>query len=158
MTEHRATIELPPHPTAARKARLFVLETCKTWGLGAELDTLVLLTSELVTNGVLHARTPLTVSMRADDNGIAVEVQDADPRPPAPRSHRENLLADIDELLSRREETLAVTDERQAVLAVGPAGAIGAGRGLLLVEALADEWGVELHAVGKSVWFVLTSG
>ncbi len=47
-------------------------------------------------------------------------------------------------------------DDRHARLEVGPAGAIGAGRGLLLVEALADEWGVQLAADGKSVWFRLS--
>lgn len=29
------------------------------------------------------------------------------------------------------------------------------GRGLLLVEALADDWGVSRHGVGKAVWFEL---
>ncbi|WP_436740450.1 ATP-binding protein [Streptomyces sp. BBFR102] len=29
------------------------------------------------------------------------------------------------------------------------------GRGLLLVEALADDWGVRRHGVGKAVWFEL---
>lgn len=38
---------------------------------------------------------------------------------------------------------------------VGPAGSIGAGRGLLLVEALADEWGVTMQTGGKAVWFRL---
>ncbi len=31
----------------------------------------------------------------------------------------------------------------------------GTGRGLVLVEALADEWGVATTAAGKYVWFVL---
>jgi anti-sigma regulatory factor (Ser/Thr protein kinase) len=29
------------------------------------------------------------------------------------------------------------------------------GRGLLIVDNLADEWGVELRDVGKAVWFVV---
>jgi hypothetical protein len=29
------------------------------------------------------------------------------------------------------------------------------GRGLVLVESLADAWGVRPHGVGKSVWFQL---
>jgi hypothetical protein len=29
------------------------------------------------------------------------------------------------------------------------------GRGLVLVQSLADAWGVRAHGVGKSVWFEL---
>ncbi|GHD90700.1 ATP-binding protein [Streptomyces naganishii] len=32
------------------------------------------------------------------------------------------------------------------------------GRGLVLVQSLADAWGVSPHGVGKSVWFVLGPG
>ncbi|GGS52815.1 ATP-binding protein [Streptomyces daghestanicus] len=32
------------------------------------------------------------------------------------------------------------------------------GRGLMLVQSLADAWGVRAHAVGKSVWFELEAG
>jgi len=118
-------------------------------------STRSLCSPELVTNGVLHARTPLEVGLTSDDRGLLVEVHDSDPRPPTPRGHRINLLADIDEVLLRPDAS-AVHDERQALLAVGPAGAIGAGRGLLLVEALADEWGVEMVEDGKAVWFRLS--
>ena len=151
---------LDPDPVAAREAREFVAATCREWQLVDDVDTIALLTSELVTNGVLHARTPLEVDLVTDDRGLLVEVHDSDPRPPSPRGHRVNLLADIDEVLSRLDDTLSLTtvDERHAALAVGPAGAIGAGRGLLLVEALADEWGVELAADGKAVWFRLLTG
>lgn len=151
---------LDPDPVAAREAREFVAATCREWQLVDDVDTIALLTSELVTNGVLHARTPLEVDLVTDDRGLLVEVHDNDPRPPSPRGHRVNLLADIDEVLSRLDDTLSLTtvDERHAALAVGPAGAIGAGRGLLLVEALADEWGVELAADGKAVWFRLLTG
>jgi len=143
---------LDPDPIAASEARQFVAETFRQWDLTEDLDTVALLTSELVTNGVLHARTALEIGLTSDERGLLVEVHDSDPRPPSPRGHRTNLLADIDELLTR-PDTLSVVDERQTLLAVGPAGAIGAGRGLLLVEALADEWGVELVEDGKAVWF-----
>jgi len=146
---------LDPDPVAASEARRFVAATFEQWHLTDDLDTVALLTSELVTNGVLHARTPLEIGLTSDERGLLVEVHDSDPRPPTPRGHRINLLADIDEVLLR-PDALTVQDERQALLAVGPAGAIGAGRGLLLVEALADEWGVELVEDGKAVWFRLS--
>lgn len=143
---------LDPDPVAASEARRFIAETFRQWQLTDDLDTVALLTSELVTNGVLHARTPLEIGVTSDERGLRVQVHDNDPRPPSPRGHRANLLADIDELLAR-PDTQSVVDERQTLLAVGPAGSIGAGRGLLLVEALADEWGVELVEDGKAVWF-----
>jgi len=146
---------LDPDPIAASEARRFVADTFALWHLTEDLDTVALLTSELVTNGVLHARTPLEVGMTSDERGLLVEVHDTDPRPPTPSGHRANLLADIDEVL-KRPDASSVQDERQALLAVGPAGAIGAGRGLLLIEALADEWGVELVEDGKAVWFRLS--
>ena len=155
MSGRQATCVLDPDPVAASEARRFVADTFQSWHLTDDLDTVSLLTSELVTNGVLHARTPLEVGMTSDEHGLLVEVHDSDPRPPTPRGHRANLLADIDELLAR-PEVATVNDDRQSVLAVGPAGAIGAGRGLLLVEALADEWGVEMVADGKAVWFRLS--
>jgi hypothetical protein len=149
---------LDPDTAAPGEARRFVTSTCEQWQRTDDLDTIALLTSELVTNGILHARTPVAVSLHdEDDRGLRVEVHDSDPRPPTPRGHRMNLLADIDEILRRLDDTLTLPtlDDRHAKLAVGPAGAIGAGRGLLLVEALADEWGVELAADGKAVWFRL---
>jgi hypothetical protein len=148
----RASCLLDPDPVAAREARDFVTATCRDWKLVEDIDTVSLLTSELVTNGVLHARTPLEVGLTTEGGGVRVDVHDNDPRPPTPRGHRVNLLADIDELLTRAE-TSAAHDDRHVFLEVGPAGAIGAGRGLLLVEALADEWGVEMAADGKAVWF-----
>jgi anti-sigma regulatory factor (Ser/Thr protein kinase) len=160
----QARIDLAPDPVAASQARAFVTTTISRWGLaGAEgpqpmLDTAELLTSELVTNGVLHAGTPLGICVRLADATLTVEVTDHDPRPPIPRGQRVSLLDDIDELLGRAADEPEETheaDERHITMYVGPAGAIGAGRGLLLVEALADEWGVQQQAEGKSVWFRL---
>jgi hypothetical protein len=37
----------------------------------------------------------------------------------------------------------------------GPAADGTHGRGLVLVQALADAWGVSAHEVGKSVWYEL---
>lgn len=145
-------MELEPDPLAPREAREFVTGTIHEWGLDDWVDTVRLLTSELVTNGVLHARTGLDVRVRETDSDLTVEVHDHDPRPPIPRGHRMDLLADIDRALTFPEP--GDVDDRQSV-AVGPAGSIGAGRGLLLVEALADEWGVSKEHDGKSVWFRL---
>jgi anti-sigma regulatory factor (Ser/Thr protein kinase) len=147
-----ARMELDPDPLAPREAREFVTDKVREWGFDDHVDTVRLLTSELVTNGVLHARTGLDVRVSESDCDLTVEVHDHDPHPPIPRGHRMNLLADIERVLKIPDESNG--DERQTLTA-GPAGSIGAGRGLLLVEALADEWGVAKEHDGKSVWFRL---
>jgi anti-sigma regulatory factor (Ser/Thr protein kinase) len=152
VTGRQATLDLDPDPLAARQAREFVVAAARDWGCEDQLDTIQLLTSELVTNGVLHARTPLGVSMRLAESHLTVEVHDHDPRPPVPRGQRVDLMADINEVIERVADQPEV-DERHATMYVGPAGAIGAGRGLLLVETLADEWGVAQESAGTSVWF-----
>jgi anti-sigma regulatory factor (Ser/Thr protein kinase) len=150
----QVSLDLDPDPLAARQAREFVVSTVRESGLDDYVDTVQLLTSELVTNGVLHARTSLGVSVTVGDDMLTVQVHDRDPRPPIPRGHRADLLADIDRILER-DEAPPGADERHSMMTVGPAGAIGAGRGLLLVESLADEWGVAEETEGKSVWFRL---
>ncbi|MDQ1695401.1 MAG: hypothetical protein QOJ03_754 [Frankiaceae bacterium] len=150
----QARLDVDPHPMAARQAREFVSATVRKWGMPEQVETVQLLTSELVTNGVLHARTTLGISVSVANAELTVEVHDHDLRPPISRGQRIDLLGDIDELLERAADTPEV-DERHTTMHIGPAGAIGAGRGLLLVETLADEWGVAREADGKSVWFRL---
>jgi hypothetical protein len=38
---------------------------------------------------------------------------------------------------------------------VGEAGGIAAGRGMLIIDAIADEWGITQLNAGKEVWFRL---
>ena len=69
-------LELTPDPRSPAAARRFVHAT-----VGDDLDedsatTLALLTSELVTNGVLHARTALQVGVTEHDGEILVAVGD----------------------------------------------------------------------------------
>ena len=47
----------------------------------------LVLTSELVTNAVVHARTPIDVKVEVDADQMRVEVADGDPRMPAPLGH-----------------------------------------------------------------------
>jgi anti-sigma regulatory factor (Ser/Thr protein kinase) len=157
--DREASVALDPDPLAAREAREFVSTTVRRWGWRCSnsrqlLDTAQLLTSELVTNVVLHARTHLGLTLRMTDEQLTVRVHDGDPRPPVARGGRLDLLADIDALIERAADE--PVDERHPRAAVGPAGAIGAGRGLLLVDSLADEWGVEENDTGKAVWFRLS--
>jgi anti-sigma regulatory factor (Ser/Thr protein kinase) len=52
----------------------------------ARADDLVLVVSELVTNAVVHARSPAQLIATADDGRVRVEVHDHDPSPPRPRT------------------------------------------------------------------------
>jgi len=51
---------------------------------GALVDDLELVISELVTNAVVHAQTPLRLLVRFDGHRVVAEVFDADAHPPRP--------------------------------------------------------------------------
>lgn len=88
VTSHH--LHLDPLPRLVTDARRFVLEHAPD--LPDETrDALVLLTSELVTNAVLHARTPLELGVTVADDSVVVTVHDLDLALPeqAPYSGRE---------------------------------------------------------------------
>ncbi|WP_323177931.1 ATP-binding protein [Streptomyces sp. NBC_00083] len=86
-------------------------------------DVAELLTSELVTNALIHTDRGAVVTAVVRESGLRVEVKDFVAELPTPY----------------RPTTGDGTH----------------GRGLLLVEALADSWGVREHDRGKIVWFEL---
>ncbi|MFE4592256.1 ATP-binding protein [Streptomyces laurentii] len=120
----------PAHPTAPGRARREVALVLRTWKLEALVDTARLLVSELVTNAVTHtgSRRIGVAVVRTTGTSVRVMVLDTD------RSRRK----------------------------VPPPARPGfeetSGRGLLLVDALADRWGVEHVATGKRVWCDLDTG
>ena len=68
-------VHLEPLPRLVREARAFVSEHAPA--LPPEIqDALLLLTSELVTNAVLHARTPLVLGLTVTDGSVLVTVHD----------------------------------------------------------------------------------
>lgn len=54
-------------------------------------DTMVLLVSELVSNVVLHARTPCSLTIASDQRRIRVEVADGSDRLPGRKEHADPL-------------------------------------------------------------------
>lgn len=70
-------LHLDPLPRLVCEARDFVLEHAPDLPSDTE-DVLRLLTSELVTNAVLHARTPLEVGMTVTQQSVVVTVHDLD--------------------------------------------------------------------------------
>jgi len=142
--------ELTKDPRSAREGRDLVGAICREWQLGEICDDLVLPVSELVTNALLHAGTTIGLTVFLNKDYVEVAVRDHHPRRPVVRPVRLDLDADIAELAA--DDDLP-EDARAIELHVGDAGSIAAGRGLHIVDAVADEWGVAELAGGKDVWF-----
>ncbi len=125
----RAAATFEPVGRSVASARAFVRDTLQGWGLADIVDDAVVLTSELVTNAVVHAGTAADVlCLRDGDGSVRVEVADHYPDRGLPVQDLGHHFGDPD-----RE----------------------GGRGLLLCASLADRWGVEYTAVDKRVWFRL---
>jgi len=119
-----------PEPAAAAAARRFVRQTLRSWDIADQswdpdrvVDDAVLLTSELVTNAVVHAGTPLEVICQLTSGELEVAVRDR---------HPTRTLPDIPKAASTSAER---------------------GRGLLLPSVLATSWGVTYARTAKAVWF-----
>lgn len=84
-----ATLQLDQSVEAPGTARTFVQEMAVRSGLGAVTPTLLLLTSELVTNAVVHGQGPLRLKVYVRDRDVVLEVMDASPRLPEQRARRE---------------------------------------------------------------------
>jgi len=115
--------DLDPVPASVGLARSLVRDSLAGFD-GDARDVALLLTSELVTNAILHARTPVQLGVLVDGDRALICVADRLPESPAlsPRAH---------------------SHDRPG------------GRGLALVEDLADTWGTTTYTGGKTVWFVL---
>jgi anti-sigma regulatory factor (Ser/Thr protein kinase) len=107
-----------------RTARTFVHDHLSSWGLESMADALELVVSETVTNALIHAGSDVDVRLRAFDDHIRLEVRDSDTNPPIPSP------------LSLAEEENAEAEH---------------GRGMLIVEALADMWNSSPNGLGKTV-------
>ena len=80
----RVVTKLPGDPSAVPAARRFAGQAAADYGADADaIDTTKLLVTEVATNAVLHAHSPirLTVSSEPPD-GVRIEVRDDDPTPP----------------------------------------------------------------------------
>lgn len=75
------SMSLKNEPAAARVARSTVHEKCAALTATAR-DTAVLLTSELVTNAVLHGRPPIGITIELDQRVVKVTVADSNPARP----------------------------------------------------------------------------
>jgi len=83
----RQSWRLPATARSVPEARQHVVTALQEWGYDGLVETARLLTSELVTNAVLHARTEMTVSVEDSEVGVRIAVTDASPVPPSLRHH-----------------------------------------------------------------------
>ncbi|MFH8620412.1 ATP-binding protein [Streptomyces vietnamensis] len=113
---------LPREARSAAVARRLVRTALTVWGLDSLAEDAMLVITELVSNAVDHGRLP----------SIRVIVS----RP------------------SANGVRVGVVDRSRIVpsLKADPNGDRLRGRGLVLVDALAEEWGTELYRWGKQVW------
>lgn len=75
-----------PVPSTVRKARRAVREAMTASGALGMADAAELVTSELVTNAVVHAGTQVRLRISAEAGAVRVEVGDSSPHLPVPRS------------------------------------------------------------------------
>lgn len=80
------TFEPTPAAPGAVRRRLRTLLAC--WGLARDdVDVVVLVANELVSNAVDHAATTMTVTVGRDDDRILLGVTDGSAAPPLVRPH-----------------------------------------------------------------------
>ncbi|MGW1498798.1 SpoIIE family protein phosphatase [Streptomyces mirabilis] len=112
----------PGDPEALTEARHMIRAAVRAWGGGERADEVELVADELITNALIHTEGAAIVTLRVLSG-------------PGRRLRAE--VEDSSSALPRRREA-------------GESGV--SGRGLLLVDRLADVWGVEARGGGKCVW------
>jgi PAS domain S-box-containing protein len=78
-------LEFEPAPSSAALTRGFTAGVLEGAGWREQVDTAVLLVSELVTNSVRHARGPCALQVSFDDDTVEFCVEDGDPTVPVAR-------------------------------------------------------------------------
>jgi anti-sigma regulatory factor (Ser/Thr protein kinase) len=107
---------LAPVPTSSRAARHVVADWCIAEGvIGDVVDTLLLLTAELVTNAVLHGRSDVVLRIGRAGSRVRVGVGDENTRLPQRRE------ADTDALNGRGMALVEALSDAHGIDA-GPAG------------------------------------
>jgi serine/threonine-protein kinase RsbW len=122
------SLTIPGRPEHVREARAFVAKALGDLRTG--LDDAVLLTSELVTNAVMHSASrcaggTITVQITESADGVRIEVADEGSDLSAPAVRGDVYASD--------------------------------GHGLFLVQTLSDQWGYLRDENGTTVWFWLAA-
>jgi PAS domain S-box-containing protein len=113
---------VPGDPDALAETRHMIRAAVRAWGTAERADEIELAADELITNALMHTEGCATVTLRV-------------------------LLGPQRLLRIEVEDTSSALPHRRDP---GPVGMTG--RGLMLVDLLADSWGVEARGGGKCVW------
>jgi anti-sigma regulatory factor (Ser/Thr protein kinase) len=126
-------LRLEPTRDAGMLSRSFVEPLVRQWKLGPLDYDAALVTTELVTNAMLHADSDVVLALRPISNGVRIEVTDQCP----------SVLPHV--ALHNTGDLFALT--------------LGlSGRGLRVVSELAARWGVDSTQKTKTVWAELING
>lgn len=116
----------PGDPEALVSARHMIGAAVRAWGARDRADEIELIADELIVNALMHTEGPAIVTLRVLSG---------------PERRLRVEVEDRSSALPRRREA-------------GDSGV--SGRGLMLVDRLADVWGVESRGSGKCVWCEFT--
>jgi phosphoserine phosphatase RsbU/P len=165
-------VRLPPEGTSPAVARGVVDALLVDAGLVTLRNEALLLTSELVTNGVIHARTDVELEILADSNGLHVTVTDFAKLASEALGSGAKLASEASGSGAKLASEASGSAARTARPSLSPAGDImpmrigtkvptelspiaEGGRGLFLVSRFASRWGTSHEPGGQSVWFHL---
>lgn len=126
-------VRLRPTREASALSRAFVEPLVRQWNLGPLDYDAALVTTELVTNAVLHAELDVVLGVRPIGKGVRIEVTD---QCPAVLPH-----------------VVPYSTGSLFALTLGQSG-----RGLRVVSELASRWGVDSTQRTKTVWAELITG
>ncbi|MGW6567731.1 ATP-binding protein [Streptomyces sp. NPDC054975] len=127
------TVELQALPSRIGQVRRIVSAHLRYWNLDALIDHAALGVTELLTNVHRHAQPDKTCTVRIELllDRLTVSVHDRDPRIPNIGGLSGcRLPDDLDEFAT-------------------------SGRGLAIIEAVSESWGIRPHDEGKVIWFTL---
>ncbi|MEU1803835.1 ATP-binding protein [Streptomyces sp. NPDC019937] len=146
-------MEVRPDPAEVSRARRWARSRLAGSGIGADeplAETLILLISELVTNAVVHTGCPAVLRMRfpaQTGTGGGSGGSDGSVEPSAGKgSELGTVRVEVADASARAPRQRRADEESTN------------GRGLELVDGLADRWGWQPEGAGKRIWCEIDRG